>query len=292
MSTSPELRCSVKRRRSPRLTLVLTKIALYLPLVVATLATFFPFWYMLVLSTKDKSHIFSSPPPMWPSGAFGLNYQSLLSQVPFWRNFWNSLYIASIGTILTLFFCSLAGFGFAMYRFRGRELLFKLMLATIMIPGWVLIIPTFILMKALGWYNTPRALYLPGAASAMGIFMMRQYISSAIPRELMDSARMDGCTEFGIYTRIVLPLIKPALGALGIMSFVGQWNSFVMPLVMLRDRTTFTVPVALRSLQGLASVDYGAVMVGSVISTFPLIMVFIFMSRQFISGLTRGAMKG
>lgn len=281
-----------RRPWSARLVALLTQIVLHLPLTIATIATFFPFWYMVVLSTKDRAHIFSSPPPMWPDGAFGLNFGSLLSQVPFWRNFWNSLYVAGAGTLLTLFLCSLAGFGFAMYRFKGREFLFKLMLATIMIPGWVLIIPTFVLMKAIGWYNTPRALYLPGAASAMGIFMMRQYIGSAIPKELLDSARIDGCTEFGIYTRVILPLIKPALGALGIMSFVGQWNSFVMPLVMLRNKFTFTVPVALRSLQGLASVDYGAIMVGSVISTFPLILVFIFMSRQFISGLTRGAMKG
>ncbi|MGQ9779260.1 MAG: carbohydrate ABC transporter permease [Bacillota bacterium] len=282
----------VPRRQTQVLKNVLTQIVLYLPLILAALVTIFPFWYMLVLATKSKSQIFSLPPPMWFGNAFRENYASLFARLPFWRNFWNSIYIAGMGTALTLFLCSLAGFGFAMYRFKGRELLFKMMLATFMIPGWVMIIPTFLMMKAFGWYNTPRALYLPGAASAMGIFMMRQYISSAIPLELVDSARMDGCTEFGIYWRIALPLIKPALGALGIMSFVGQWNSFVMPLVMLRDVTTYTVPVALRSLQGMASIEYAAIMVGSVISTFPVLLVFIFMSKQFISGLTRGAIQG
>lgn len=256
------------------------------------MSSFFPFWYMLVLSTKSRSQIFSSPPPMWFGSSFLENYRSLIAQIPFWRNLWNSVYIAVIGTVITLFLCSLAGYGFAMYRFRGREALFRVMLGTVMIPGWVMIIPSFIMMRKFGWYDTPRALYLPGAASAMGIFLMRQYIASAVPRELMDSARIDGCGEFRMYFQIILPLIRPALGAQGIMSFLGQWNSFVMPLVMLHDRNTFTVPVALRSMQGLASVDYGAVMVGSVMATFPLIVVFAFMSRQFIAGLMQGATKG
>lgn len=284
------------RRRRPgfgsTLCTVAVRVLLYAPLIVASLASLFPFWYMIVLATKDRAHIFAVPPPMWFGDSFMQNYGSLLAQIPFWRNMWNSVYIALVGTSVSLFFCALGGFAFAMYRFRGREALFRAMLGTVMVPGWVMIIPTFILMKRLGWYNTPRALWVPGLANAMGIFMMRQYIASAVPPELMDSARIDGCGEFGIFWRIVIPLIRPALGAHGLMSFTAQWNAFVMPLVMLHDRSTYTLPVALRSMQGIASVDYGAVMAGSVISTLPVAIVFAAMSKQFIAGLTRGATKG
>ena len=268
------------------------KICLYLPLVIWTVVTIYPFWYMMVLATRSLSEIFAFPPPMWFGRALAENYQILLERLPFWRNVWNSVYIAVMATITTLFFCSLGGYGFAVYEFRGKKILFNIMLATIMIPALLGIIPFFIMMRYFGWINTPRALYIPGAASAYGIYLMRQYITSSVPLALVDAARIDGCTEFGIYRRIVLPIIKPGLGALGIITFLGSWDNFMGALVILRDRMTYTIPVALLYFQWQAQTDYGAIMVGACIAVLPLVVVFLFMSKQLIAGLTYGAVKG
>lgn len=268
------------------------KIGLYLPLLIWTVVTIYPFWYMMVLATRSLSEIFAFPPPMWFGRALAENYRILLERLPFWRNVWNSVYIAVMATVTTLFFCSLGGYGFAVYEFKGKKVLFNIMLATIMIPALLGIIPFFIMMSYFGWINTPRALYIPGAASAYGIYLMRQYITGAVPLALVDAARIDGCSEFGIYWRIVLPIIKPGLGALGIITFLGSWDNFMGALVILRDRMTYTIPVALRSFQGQAQTDYGAIMVGACIAVLPLVIVFLFMSKQLIAGLTYGAIKG
>ena len=191
-----------------------------------------------------------------------------------------------------MFFCSLAGFGFAMYEFRLKRLLFSLLIATMMVPGLLGIIPYYLIIQWLGWINEPRALYVPGMASAFGIFLMRQYIASAVPVELLDAGRIDGLSEFGLYWRIGLPLIKPALGTLGIITFVGQWNNFLGALVVLKHREAYTLPLALRSLQGLISTDWGALMLGTAISVLPLIVAFLIGSARIIEGLTAGAIKG
>ncbi|MBA2133435.1 carbohydrate ABC transporter permease [Capillibacterium thermochitinicola] len=268
------------------------KILLYLPLLIWTVVTIYPFWYMVVLSTRSLAEIFAFPPPMWFGRALAENYRILLDRLPFWRNVWNSVYIAVMATITTLFFCSVGGYGFAVYEFRGKKLMFNIMLATMMIPALLGIIPFFIMMSYFGWINTPRALYIPGAASAYGIYLMRQYITSSVPLALVDAARIDGCSEFAIYRRIVLPIIKPGLGALGIITFLGSWDNFMGALVILRERMTYTIPVALRSFQGQAQTDYGAIMVGASIAVIPLVIVFLFMSKQLIAGLTYGAIKG
>ncbi|HEY8392077.1 MAG TPA: carbohydrate ABC transporter permease [Capillibacterium sp.] len=268
------------------------KICLYLPLLLWTVITVYPFWYMMVLSTRSLSEIFAFPPPMWFGRALAENYRILMERLPFWRNVWNSVYIAVMATVTTLFFCSLGGYGFAVYEFKGKKVLFNMMLATLMIPALLGIIPFFIMMRFFGWINTPRALYLPGAASAYGIYLLRQYITGAVPLALIDAARIDGCSEFGIYRRIVLPIIKPGLAALGIITFLGSWDNFMSALVILREKMTYTIPVALRSFQGQAQTDYGAIMVGASIAVLPLVIVFLFMSRQLIAGLTYGAVKG
>lgn len=263
----------------------------YVALSLWAAATVFPFWHMLVLATSTPGEMFRFPPPMWFGTNLTENYHLLMDAVQFWRNSWNSLYISTMQTGLTLFFCSLAGFGFAMYRFKFREQLFNLMLATIMIPNVLGLIPYFIMMKSFGWFNTPRALYVPGAATAFGIFLMRQYIYSSVSKGLLDAARIDGCSEFQIYWRIVLPLIKPGIGALGIITFLGSWNNFMAALVILPDMATTTIPVALRTLEGQVNIQYGAIMVGTALSILPIAIVYVLMSKQFISGLTEGAMK-
>ena len=158
-----------------------------------------------------------------------------------------SLYVASMTTALNLLLCSLAGFAFAVYEFRFKRQLFALVLGSMMLPAFLNMIPTFMVMDFLGWMDQPRALYVPAAAGALGIFMMRQYIGSAVPRDLIDAARMDGCNEFRIFWSVVLPLLGPALGTLGLITFISSWNNFVSPLVVMRSVENYTLPLALRS---------------------------------------------
>lgn len=194
-------------------------------------------------------------------------------------------------TITSLFFCSLAGFGFAMYQFRWREQLFAVVMATLLIPAILNLIPFYLLIYQIGWINTPKALWVPAMAGALGIFLMRQYIISAIPKELVDAARIDGCSEFQIYWRIVLPLIRPALGTLGLITFIGSWNRFADVNVIMRTQETKTLPVVLRTLQGATDVEWGAIMAGTALLVAPLLLVFALAARQLMEGLTSGAVK-
>lgn len=268
------------------------RLALYLLLASAAAVTALPFYWMFVLASHDRSTIFRIPPPLWFGDDVLDNYTRLLQAVPFWRSAWNSVYASVMATLTTLFFCSLGGFGFAMYDFAGKEPLFAFLVSTLMIPGLLGIIPYYLVIKWLGWLNLPRALYVPGMASAFGIFLMRQYIASAIPGELLDAGRIDGLSEFRLYSDVVLPLIKPALGTLGIITFVGQWNNFLGALVVLKEREAYTLPLALRSLQGLISTDWGALMLGTALSVLPLLVAFAIGSRRIIEGLTAGSLKG
>ncbi len=261
-------------------------------LVLLAIVTVFPLYWMFVLATHTRDTIFTAPPPLLFGEALARNYEGLLATLPFWRNVWNSVYVASVATLTTLFFCSLAGFAFALYEFRGRNVLFGFLIASLTFPQLLNIIPYYLIIDFLGWLDTPRALWFPGMASAFGIFLMRQYIASTISRDLVDAARMDGAGEFRIYWNIAIPLIRPALATLALLTFIGQWNNFLGPLVILRSRATFTLPLALRSLQGLINTDWGVVILGTALAVVPLLILFVFASRQVIEGLTAGAVKG
>ncbi len=250
-----------------------------------------PFYFMFVFASHSRADIFNLPPPVW----FGLNglenLKILSARIPFWRNLGWSLYVALASTALTLLFCSMAGFAFAAYRFRFKNALFGLVMGTMLIPSFMNMIPSFMIMDALGWIDQHRALIIPGAASAFGIFMMRQFIESAVPMELIEAARMDGCGEFTIYRVVVLPLIKPALGTLGLVTFIASWNNFMGPLVVLRSADQYTLPLAIRSLQTPVDTEWGALMAGTAIATIPLLILYFVFSRQLIAGLTAGAVK-
>ena len=170
-------------------------------------------------------------------------------------------------------------------------LLFGLVLATLLLPSFMNMIPTFMIMDALGWIDQPRALYIPGAANAFGIFLMRQFVSTSIPKDLIEAARMDGCGELSIYARIVVPMLKPAFGTLGLITFIASWNNFIGPLIVMRSPEHYTLPLALRSLQSPVNTEWGALMAGSAIATLPLILLFVVSSRQLIAGLSSGAVK-
>lgn len=250
-----------------------------------------PFYFMFVFATHSRTEIFNLPPPLWFGDDFLTNLKILNERVPFWRNLGWSVYVALLSTALTLLFCSMAGYAFALMEFRFKKFLFALVMSTLLLPSFMTMIPTFMIMDALGWIDQHRALYIPGAASAFGIFLMRQFALAAVPKELIEAARMDGCGEFGIYLRIVLPLLKPALGTLGLIAFIASWNNFINPLVVMRTAENYTIPLALRSMQSTVNTEWGAVMAGSAIATIPLLVLFVIASRQLIAGLTAGAVK-
>jgi multiple sugar transport system permease protein len=250
-----------------------------------------PFYFMFVFATHSRTEIFSLPPPLFFGNNFLLNLEILTSKVPFWQNLGWSVYVAIASTILTLIFCSLGGYAFASFNFKGKNALFALVMGTMLLPSFMNMIPTFMVMDFLGWIDQPRALYLPGAASAFGIFLMRQFVTTSIPKDLIEAARMDGCSELGIYARIVVPLLRPAMGTLGLITFIASWNNFIGPLIVMRSPEHYTLPLALRSLQSPVNTEWGALMAGSAIATIPLVILFMLSSKQLISGLTSGAVK-
>ncbi len=265
--------------------------AAYLVVGVGALIMLAPFYFMFVFATHSRTEIFSLPPPMFFGDDFLGNLKILTERLPFWRNLGWSVYVALMSTALTLLFCSMGGYAFAMFEFRYKNALFGLVLGTMLLPSFMNMIPSFMIMDAIGWIDQPKALYIPGAASAFGIFLMRQFVTSSIPKDLIEAARMDGCGEIGIYARIVLPLLKPALGTLGLITFIASWNNFMGPLIVMRSPDMYTLPLALRSLQSPVNTEWGALMTGSAIATLPLVVLFVLSSRQLISGLTTGAVK-
>lgn len=251
-----------------------------------------PFYAMFVFATHPRTEIFSVPPPLWFGDHFWDNLGLLMRKIPLWTNLGWSVYVGLITTGLTLLFCSMAGFAFAAYEFRFKKALFALVMGTMLIPAFLGMIPTFMIMDALGWIDQHKALYWPAAAPAMGIFLMRQYIESAIPRELMEAARMDGCSELGLYGRVIVPLLGPAFGTLGLITFISSWNNFIGPLIVMRSVENYTFPLALRSVQSPVDTEWGALMAGSAVAVLPLLLIFMVSSRRLIEGLTSGAIKG
>jgi multiple sugar transport system permease protein len=282
----PLLRQATRRVPPPTTLLALVLVAAGALLMLA------PFYLMFVFATHTDSAILSLPPPLWFGDALGDNLRTLLQKLPaLWQNLGYSLYVALATTALNLFFCALAGYAFALMDFPGRERLFTAVLATMLLPVFLGMVPTVMVMSWLGWMNEHRALIVPGACGAVGVFMMRQYIRAAVPRDLVDAARLDGCSEFGIFWRIVLPLVVPALGTLGLITFIGAWNNFVSPLVVLSDPERYTLPLALRSLQATGQTPWGAVCAGAALAVLPLMLMFALASRRLIEGLSAGAVK-
>ena len=268
-----------------------TRWTAYLFVGIGALFMLAPFWFMFVFATHSRGEIYNLPPPMWFGDDLAANFKLLTERIPFWRNLGWSVYVALMATVLTLLFCSMAGYAFALMEFRFKKPLFGMVMATMLLPSFMNMIPMFMIMDALGWIDQQRALYIPGAANAFGIFLMRQFAASAVPKELVEAARMDGCGEFSIYWRIVLPLMKPALGTLALITFIQSWNNFINPLIVMRSLGNYTLPLALRSLQSTLNTEWGALMCGSAIATIPLVLLFAITSRQLIAGLTAGAVK-
>ena len=269
------------------------RAVIHILLAILGILFVFPFYWMFLQSTHTSLEILKMPPPLFFGRSLVENYLVMMDVIPFWRSFCNSLFVSLTTTAFSLLFCSMGGFAFAMYSFPGKEILFNILLLTMMLPWIVSLIPWFIIMSRLGWIDKLIALIIPGAANAFGIFWMRQYIGGHVPKDLLFAARIDGCPEGLIFFHVFLPLLTPALGALGILNFLNSWNNFFFPMVVLQTKEKFTIPLALRYLNAdpYKGMDFGVTMLGASMAVIPILIVFWAASRKFISGLTTGAIK-
>ncbi len=277
--------------RTQRQQATLWRTLSYVFLTALSALMIFPFIWMLVTSFKPFAEIFSGStffPSEWTLSA----YRSLFAQNDALLKIWNSFYIASSRTALSVFLCALGGYAFAKFRFPGRNVLFMSMIGSMTIPFAVLLVPLFIIMRNYGWIDTAWPLIIPFAANAFGIFFMRQYMLS-VSDDMLDAARIDGASELGIFTRVVLPTTLPGLASLGIIFFMQSWNDFLWPLAVLRSRDMQTVPLMINSLQGAPGrTAYDVIMAGSVVSLIPMLVIFLFLQRYLVAGITAGSVKG
>ncbi|WP_018883642.1 carbohydrate ABC transporter permease [Paenibacillus massiliensis] len=281
-----------KESRIPyRVRNTLKKASAYTILVLITIASLFPLFWMVSSSLKERRDIFLNPPMWIPVNPQWDNYVILFKERMFGTVIYNSLFITVIHTALALFFCTLAGYAFAKYQFRFKSLLFAIVLASMMVPSETTIIPMFEIYRSLGLIDNPWGVIITNVANAFGIFFMRQYCDS-IHTELLEASRIDGCSEFKIFTHVVLPNLRPALASLGIITFVNQWNNFLWPLIVLRSPGEQTVSLAVRALESGARTPYELIMSGSVISVLPLLLIILLFQKQLIHGLMDGAVKG
>lgn len=270
---------------------LISKILLYIGLTIVSLASLFPFYWMFVMATNSNEMINRTPPVMIPGDRLVDNFQNVLNSIPFFQTMLNSLIAATSITLGVLLLTSIAGFAFAKLDFPARNILFFFILGTMMIPPQLGLIPTYFIITELGWLSDLRAVIVPGLMNAFGIFWMRQYVASAVPDEIIEAARIDGCTNFRIYWNIVVPVILPAFATLGIIVFMFVWGDYLWPLVVLQDQSSQTIQVALRSLMDDRSRDYGMILSGTFWATVPLVVVFLFFNKLFIRSIADGAVK-
>lgn len=264
---------------------------LHILLLIGVVVMAGPFVWTVLTSLKDNAQAFHVPPVWLPNPVIWNNYPASLQALPFAQAYLNSAIVSVTIVVATLLTCSMAGYAFAKIQFPGRNILFFLFLATLMIPFQVTLIPLFFILRDLGLIDTLLALILPPALfNAFGVFLMRQFIMG-IPNELEEAALVDGANRWTVYWRIVFPLLKAPLSALGILTFITQWNNFMMPLIMLNTPTNFTVPLVLNQFKGQFSTQWTQIMAGSVIAILPLILVYIILQRQIIRGIAMTGLK-
>lgn len=279
------------RAATSRLATGAGSLLVYAGMIAGGIASLFPFYWLFVMATASTSDIFRFPPRFLPGDQLLMNIHKVLDNVGFFRSFGNSLIVSGTHTLLVLFFCSMAGFAFAKFHFPGKKFLFLFLLATMMVPQQLGLIPQFIIMQKIGWINDLKALIVPGAANAFGIFWMRQYAQSVIHDELINAGRIDGCSSFDLYWRVAVPIMRPAFATLGIITFLNSWNDYLWPLVVISVQDKFTIQMLIASMNGVYSTDYSMVMAATLMATVPLIAVFVLFSRQFIAGLMQGSVK-
>ncbi|PAD09866.1 sugar ABC transporter permease [Shouchella clausii] len=270
----------------------ISQILLHLALIIGSIVMAGPFIWMALSSLKSFEQIFAVPPVWIPDPFVWSNFTDSLQAMPFGRAYFNSFYISTIVVVSQVLTCSMAAYAFAKLKFPGSKVLFIAFLATMMVPMQVTLIPLYIIMDNIGWVNTHLSIIVPNALfNAFGVFLLRQFMMG-IPKEMEEAAVMDGANPLYIYAKIMLPLIKPALAAFAIFSFIGIWNNFIQPLVFLSDTTLFTVPLLLATFKGLYVTNWPLMMAGATISVVPVLIVYFFAQRQIIEGIALTGVKG
>ncbi|QSA98704.1 carbohydrate ABC transporter permease [Methylococcus sp. EFPC2] len=259
-------------------------------LLIAVALTLFPLFWMVSVSLMPAMAATRLPPPLWPESITFEHYKTLFTQLDLARYLLNSTLLATAITLLSLSLNALAGYAFAKFRFAGRDRLFRYLLTAMVIPGQVAMLPLFLLLKQLGLVNSYGGVIVPGMASIFGIFLIRQFALS-IPDSLLDAARIDGASELRIWWSLVLPLCKPILVTLAIFTFMGSWNDFMWPLIILTDNDLYTLPVALANLLGEHVQDIELMMSAAVLTLLPVMVVFLALQRHYIEGLVLGSVK-
>jgi len=259
-------------------------------LIAGALVMVFPLYWMFATAVRPRKELFSGHFDLLPSQLVWSNFSEAWGKLPFTQFYINSFAIAIIAVVVTVFINLLCGYTFAKYKFWGRDVLFLLLISTLMIPIQVIMVPEFLIVSKLGWVNTYWGVLVPRAAEAFGIFMVRQFMVS-IPDELIEAARLDGAGEFTIFRRVVLPLSWPVIAVLTIFTFMWRWNDFAWPLVVLQDRASYTVPLGLSLMKGQYYTDWTGLMGMSLVSIVPILLVFIFFQRYFIQGIASTGMK-
>ncbi len=261
----------------------------YVILSLLIIVMVFPFIWMVVSSLKPFKEIYK--PYFFPKTPTLINYFEILTHSFFPKWFENSLIVAIATTLSVMFFDSLTGYTLAKFQFPGKNIIFIFILSTLMIPTEMLVIPWYIMSTKLGWVNTHWGIMFPGMITAFGIFLMKQFCET-IPTDLLDAARIDGMSEFGIFLRVVLPLVRPALASLAILNFIGNWNAFLWPLIVTSQPKMYTLPVGLAFFSSENLMRWEMIMTGATISTIPLIIVFLILQRQIIRGIMLSGLKG
>ncbi|WP_329110687.1 carbohydrate ABC transporter permease [Micromonospora sp. NBC_01699] len=284
MATTPTARGLRQRDRVAR-------TVLHVVLGLGLLAVVGPFVWMALSSVKPEAEIREVPPTWWPETVTLDNFRELFSRLDFPLYFFNSALVATAVTVGNLFFCSLLGYALAKLRYPGKRLLFLVVLGMLMVPGMVTFVPQFVLVSNMGLTNTYAGLILPFLAGPFGVFLMRQFLQS-IPDDLIEAARVDGAGEFRIFWRVVLPLCRPALATLGILTFLASWNNFLWPLVVATTEDKYTLPVALALYSvGQNRTDFGLLLAGAVVVVLPVLVVFLFLQRHFLRGIATTGLK-
>ena len=265
--------------------------AAYGLLIVVILASVFPLWWSFVIGSKDAAAINSGSVSLIPGGNFLENARTVVATVPFWKAFGNSIIVSTAVAGSVVLLSTLAGFAFAKLRFRGREALLVVVVATMAVPTQLGIVPLFIVMSRLGWVGSVGAVIVPGLVNAFGVFWMTQYLREALPDELIEAARVDGCSVLRTFWNIALPASRPGAAMLGLFTFIATWTNFFWPFIVL-DPGNPTLPVALQQLQAAYYVDYSLVLAGVVLAALPLLVLFAVAGRQLVSGIMQGAVKG
>lgn len=269
----------------------LGKGALYLLLGLGGVSMLLPLYWMVASSLKTPTQFYAWPPAWIPNPVTLQAYHDVLTVIPFWLFFGNSVFVSVAITAGQLFLCSLTGYTFAKFRFPGRDLLFGLILSSMMIPFAVTLIPTFLIMTKLKWVDSYQALIIPRLASSFGVFLMRQFFLT-LPDDYIDAARIDGASEFLIYSKIMLPLAKPALATLGIFVFMGSWNDLLWPLIMVNSEQYKTLPVAFATFSSIYQQHFNWVMAASTLFVVPVLIVFLLFQDLFIRGIALTGLKG